>query len=690
MQSQKFNNRLAKETSPYLLQHAHNPVDWYPWGAEALQKAHDEDKPILVSIGYSACHWCHVMEKESFEDEATAAIMNRFFVNVKIDREERPDLDHIYMDAVQAMTGSGGWPLNVFLTPDARPFYGGTYFPPVRAYNRMSWKETLESIHEAYETRRDEIEAQANNLVNHIETSNSFGISKPADKEGKRFFDKADLQTISENLLTAADKKWGGFGRAPKFPQTFSIQYLLRHYHFSGHQESLQQALFSLDKMMQGGIYDHLGGGFARYSTDEKWLAPHFEKMLYDNALLISVFAEAYQLTGQQKYKTVMEETIGFVERELMHPVGGFYSALDADSEGVEGKFYTWSKQEIDQTLGDNVDLFCLAYNVSEQGNWEHRNILWCPTDLENYVEKLAISEQALRQKLAECRRLLFNERAKRIRPQLDDKALLGWNALMLTALCKAAAATGKKEWRVLAEASVRFIEINFVTPEGTWLHAWKNGEAKYYAFLDDLSALVQAYLQLYALTGIEQYLQAAKALTVKIIEDFSDNATMFFLFTGKYQDDVIVRKKEVYDGAIPSGNALMAENLFQLAIYFDLPEWGERAAAMANSLESAIIRYPSSFGVWAMFIQSAVYGLNEIAIIGKAADEMRDAVSKLYIPNKIMMSSGQGSDEYPLLKGKRAGKEEALIYLCRNYSCKKPVSGVESLLFLLNEKNVQ
>ncbi|HNP22381.1 MAG TPA: thioredoxin domain-containing protein [Panacibacter sp.] len=690
MQSYKFNNRLLNETSPYLLQHAHNPVDWYPWGPEALQKAQDEDKPILVSIGYSACHWCHVMERESFEDEATAAIMNRFFVNVKIDREERPDLDHIYMDAVQAMTGSGGWPLNVFLTPDAKPFYGGTYFPPVRAYNRMSWKETLESIHEAYHTRRDDIEAQADNLVNHIETANAFGIPLPTDKKGETFFDKANLQTMADNLLAAADSKWGGFGRPPKFPQTFSIQFLLRHYHFSGHRESLQQALLSLDKMMHGGIYDHLGGGFSRYSTDEKWLAPHFEKMLYDNALLLNVFAEAYLITGEQKYRSVVEETLGFMERELRHPDGGFFSALDADSEGVEGQYYTWSKAEIEKALGDDAELFCAVYNVSERGNWEHTNILWLPSVVEDFTVKFDLKTEILSQKLAGCRALLLNERARRIRPQLDDKILLGWNALTITAICKAAAATGNKEWLNMAEKSMDFIEEKLCTPEGAWLHTWKNGEAKYYAFLDDLAALVQAYLHLFVLTGREQFLKSARTLATMVIEDFSDEVSLFFQFTSRHQDDVIVRKKEVYDGAIPSGNALMAENFFHLSVYYDLPEWQERALSMARSLASAIIRYPSSFGVWAMFVQSAAQGLNEIAIVGEGADDILAAVNRLYIPNKVVMSASKASDAYSLLRGKLARKDQTLIYLCRNFACKQPVSDVESLLFLLNRENVQ
>ncbi len=369
----KFTNKLVNETSPYLLQHAHNPVNWYPWNEEALELAKKENKPILVSIGYSACHWCHVMERESFEDEATAGIMNDHFVNIKIDREERPDLDHIYMDAVQAMTGSGGWPLNVFLTPEGKPFYGGTYFPPKRAFNRASWQEVLAGVHEAFTQRRNEIDSQAENLTEHLTQSNSFGISSPSETN---FFTKEKSNEAFENIMKNADKVWGGFGRAPKFPQSFVIQYLLRFFHVNGNNEALDQALLSIDKMIDGGIYDQVGGGFARYSTDTEWLAPHFEKMLYDNALLISVISEAYQLTQNERYKEIIEETIEFIRREMMNSQNGFYAALDADSEGEEGKFYVWNFDEVKELLKDDATVFCDFFDISPNGNWERKNIL--------------------------------------------------------------------------------------------------------------------------------------------------------------------------------------------------------------------------------------------------------------------------------------------------------------------------
>ena len=392
----QFTNKLIDETSPYLLQHAHNPVNWFPWGDEALQSSKKENKPILVSIGYSACHWCHVMERESFEDEETASLMNKHFINIKIDREERPDLDHIYMDAVQAMTGSGGWPLNVFLTPDAKPFYGGTYFPPKRAFNRPSWQEVLLGVIEAFSQRRSEIDAQAENLTEHLMQANAFGISSAGENN---FFTKENSNEAFNNIMKNADTKWGGFGRAPKFPQSFVIQYLLRYYYVNGNKEALEQALLSIDKMIDGGIYDQVGGGFARYSTDTEWLVPHFEKMLYDNALLLSIISEAYQITGDKRYREVIEETIQFVQRELMHSGGGFYAALDADSEGEEGKFYVWSYEEVIGLLGNHAIVFCDFFDVQPAGNWsdgtpslEKKNILWRKKKEKVFCEEKNIS----------------------------------------------------------------------------------------------------------------------------------------------------------------------------------------------------------------------------------------------------------------------------------------------------------
>src|SRR5687767_3251690 len=479
----QHSNHLIRETSPYLLQHAHNPVDWYPWGNEALNKAKEENKPILVSIGYAACHWCHVMERESFEDEATAAIMNEHFINIKIDREERPDLDHIYMDAVQAMTGSGGWPLNVFLTPDQKPFYGGTYFPPQRAFNRPSWKEILLGVSQAFKERRDEINVQSENLTGHIIQSNSFGQSVAGDPSALTV-EKTD--EVYKNILKSADTQWGGFGRAPKFPQTFSIQYLLRYQVTNlqmpeskapslGGGLGETQALLSLDKMIGGGIYDQAGGGFARYSTDTEWLVPHFEKMLYDNALLVSVISEAFQITGKDRYREVIEETIGFLKREMLQEEGGFYAALDADSEGVEGKFYIWDYEEVRKILQEDADIFCRFFDITPNGNFEGKNILRRKKSEEQFCKEQDISLDKLKRIIQQGKQKLLEVREKRISPGLDDKVLLGWNALMNTALSRAFAATGIQEYRELAITNMQFLLKNFAKSTNEFYHSWKN-----------------------------------------------------------------------------------------------------------------------------------------------------------------------------------------------------------------------
>ncbi|HTE32279.1 MAG TPA: thioredoxin domain-containing protein, partial [Chryseolinea sp.] len=439
----KHTNHLATETSPYLLQHAHNPVDWHPWGDEALEKARKEDKPILVSIGYAACHWCHVMERESFEDESTARIMNENFINIKIDREERPDLDHIYMDAVQAMTGSGGWPLNVFLTPTRKPFFGGTYFPPHSYANRPSWKDVLTGVAKAFRERPAELEAQAENLTSHLLKSNAFGLQELT--VGEDIFTKERSSEMFSAVMRTADREEGGFGPAPKFPHTFIIEFLLHHYYYTKNDDAIKQATLSLDKMMMGGIYDQLGGGFARYSTDHKWLAPHFEKMLYDNALLIIVLSQGYQATQHLSYLKIIHHTLEFVDRELTSEDTGFYSALDADSEGVEGKFYVWAKKEIEEVLGEEADLFCEFYNVSESGNWEHQNILHITRPIEKFAVGKNVKWEDLELLLENSRNKLLEQRNKRIGPLLDDKIILGWNALMNTAYSKAFAATGKE-----------------------------------------------------------------------------------------------------------------------------------------------------------------------------------------------------------------------------------------------------
>ena len=432
-------NRLLHESSPYLLQHAHNPVDWYPWGEEALEKAKTEDKLILISIGYSACHWCHVMEKESFENEAVAQLMNEHFVNIKIDREERPDLDHIYMDAVQLMTGSGGWPLNVFLTPSAKPFYGGTYFPPVRAYNRASWSEVLTRISTAWKTRKQEIIEQSESLTDHLAKNSAFNRTTEGLGEAVQF-SKTQADEMFEQIMKTADTEWGGFGAAPKFPQTFTLRYLLQYHYFTGNETALKQAILSVDKMLEGGIYDQVGGGLARYSTDREWLAPHFEKMLYDNALFVILLCDIYSLTGEMAYAKAIRRTLDFILREMHHPEDGFYAAIDADSEGEEGRYYVWDKAEVDGILGDASPEFCRYFDISGNGNWEGKNILRILKKAGDFAVENGLSETDLEDRLRAGLKKLMEVRDRRVRPSLDDKILLGWNAMMITAFSKSAA----------------------------------------------------------------------------------------------------------------------------------------------------------------------------------------------------------------------------------------------------------
>jgi uncharacterized protein len=678
-------NRLSKETSPYLLQHAHNPVDWYAWGDEAIQKARVEDKPILVSIGYSACHWCHVMERESFEDPDTAEIMNRHFVNIKIDREERPDLDQIYMDAVQAIAGNGGWPLNVFLTPEGKPFFGGTYYPPVDLHNRPSWKSLLQNISMAFREKRKEINEQADYLTRHIAEA-GFGTGS---KTGTDSFTRENLEVVFQQLMKTADRLEGGFGAAPKFPQTFSIRFLLQYYHYTNEPEALKHACLSLDKMIFGGIYDQLGGGFARYSTDSEWLAPHFEKMLYDNALLINVLSDAYAATGLPHYARAIQETMEFLKRELLSEEGGFYSALDADSEGEEGKFYIWKKSEIADVLVSESEEFCARYDVTERGNWEGKNIL-----------RIRNPEMDIpRQKELGWKQLLMEKRSRRIRPRLDDKILTGWNALMITACCKAFAALGKEEYRNMALQCMRFLEEKVLEKDAVhFRHSYSarkidtqtetidnevNDSKMIPAFLDDYAYLIEAFIQLQEVTGQASWLIRAKELTIHVIENFSEEDTGYFYYTHSGQNDVIVRKREVYDGAQPSGNSVMAANLLYLGTVFDLQDWKQRAKGNTAGLQEVIGRYPGSFGVWATLLNAITYQLYEIVQAGSPSDEeFKEFLSK-WIPNRVFQKNSVSHPDFPLLRNKPV-QGTSRFFLCRDYSCQQPVKEVAELISLL------
>ena len=681
-------NKLIEETSPYLLQHAYNPVQWYPWGTEALDLAKKYDKPILVSIGYAACHWCHVMERESFENEETARFMNEHFINIKIDREERPDLDHIYMDAVQAMTGSGGWPLNVFLTPGGLPFYGGTYFPPVKAYSRASWKEVLASIHDAWVNRREELEEQAQKLLSHISMSGKIfskaACPAPVTDENRFTAEQCDIMAV--NILRTADTTNGGFGNAPKFPQTFSIQYLLAYSYHTGHEKALMQAELSLNKMLQGGIYDHLAGGMARYSTDNAWLVPHFEKMLYDNALLVFVLADAYQLTQKKHYADAICKTLDFLISEMKHPQGGFYAALDADSEGEEGKYYVWDKQEINDLLGEDAGMYCSWFNITDNGNWEGKNILHITGEPEVFAGMNHMNVQDMQNFISRCNDKLLAARNKRVRPLTDDKILLGWNALLVTAFSKAYAATGIEKYKTEAISLFDFINQVFTAEnESEYFHSYKNNTARFPAFLDDYAYLIQACLHLQEITSWQHYLQVAKQVTQYVIHHFEDSETGFFYFTHKDQKDVITRKMDVHDGATASGNSIMAGNLYYLSVIFEKRDWYEKAQQLTSQLAEAVMKYPTSFAVWAFVILKQVMGINEIVVTGTDLGTIHKEMLRLYIPNKVMQVQTIETEGYPLLKGKDFGSG-SYIYLCSDFSCKGPVNSISELLALLKK----
>ena len=691
-------NHLRHETSPYLLQHAHNPVDWYAWKPEAFARARAEQKPVLVSIGYSTCHWCHVMERESFENEDIAMFMNENFINIKVDREERPDVDAVYMEACQILTGGGGWPLNCFLTPEGKPFYAGTYFPPRPAHNRPSWLQLLQHLANIWETKREVALDQAEKLLGHIQRNDGIFISKkdisapvsPATPES------SDPETLFYRMREHFDRAEGGFGGAPKFPSTMAIQYLLNYHYFTGNPEALEHALFSLGKMICGGIYDQVGGGFARYATDREWLAPHFEKMLYDNALLVSVLSEAYKLTVEGERPStlrllpsaVIQETIGetleWVKREMTHPAGGFYSAQDADSEGVEGKFYVWDKNEIGAVLGEEAALFCAFYDVTEEGNWEGKNILRRPSTFEEFAAANKMEVESLKGRLKNCREKLYEARSKRTWPGLDDKILLGWNALMASAFAAAFTVLGREEYREAAVRNVEFLLAAFSQPADKGIdaaprlfHSWKNGHAQYDAFLDDYAFLIAALTDIYQITFNVRYLQLAEKYSDYVLSYFYDPETGLFFFTDSNQTDIILRKRDLYDNATPSGNSTMAHNLQRLGILLDRREWRETAARMLSSVRESVERYPLSFGRWATALLNEVYPMHEIAVVGDDAIEKALLLQKDFLPNKVVAASREPGPAIPLLEGKTGGKE-ALIYVCRDFACQRPVSSID------------
>lgn len=674
-------NSLIHESSPYLLQHAHNPVNWYPWGIEALQKAQEEDKPILVSIGYAACHWCHVMERESFESEEVAAFMNEHFVNIKVDREERPDVDQIYMDAVQMLSGSGGWPLNCFLTPDGRPFYGGTYYPPKPMYNRPSWLQILEQISNAFKTRRKDVEEQANQLTYHIATSDQ-GASQNTliGLDFEQPFEAKQLEEIYQKVTKYFDKTDGGFGGAPKFPATMSLRFLLNYHYYFQSEAAKEHALFSLDKMIFGGIYDQIGGGFARYTVDKKWLVPHFEKMLYDNALLIGNLTDAFKLTQKNLYRETIEDTLAFVEREMLHPNSGFYASYDADSEGVEGKFYVWDKSEIDATLKEDAAIFNRFYGVSEGGNWEHKNILNREKTYQEFAEEEGLGVEVLKEKLQMARKRLFEVREKRVKPGLDDKIILSWNAMMITAFAKAYQALQQARYKEIAVNNLQFLLDKFaVGEEGGLKHTYKNGKAQFPAFLDDYALVIEAIIEVFQISFDEQLLEWAAKLTDYVFANFDDFKSFLFFYTPKGQKDIVLRKKEFYDNATPSGNSTMAHNLLQLAVLLDKPKYHERAVQMVKSMEESVSKYPTSFARWLNAMTFLVFPLQEIAVVGENAASLMTELQKRFIPNRLLLTDETGEGQHPLLVG-RYVEGKTLIYRCQNFVCERPVESIEEL----------
>ncbi len=669
----KFTNDLVKETSPYLLQHAHNPVQWRTWTEDLFTVAKQADKPILLSIGYAACHWCHVMERESFEDEQVASYMNEHFINVKVDREERPDVDHIYMDALQAMTGSGGWPLNIFLLPNGQPFYGGTYFPPIAMQNRASWIDVLKGVQNAYQNNRTKLEEQATHLTQHLLQTNIKAQAGTDLNNGEPQLIATEevFRLIAQRILHNADTQWGGFGAAPKFPQIFSIQVLFRNYFQNKDQASIVHALRSIDKMIQGGIYDHLGGGFSRYSVDAMWQAPHFEKMLYDNALLLGVLAEAYQISKKSVYLNVIEATFNFLQRELFNGKGGYYAALDADSEGIEGKFYTWTFDEIKSIVDPNsFESFCNYYQITEQGNWEHTNILWTQSDIEQEWTPAFQKEQ----------KKLFEIRSKRIRPSLDHKVILAWNCMLVVGFCKIYAATEKTKYKEAAVQCMHWLEANLFDATGQYFfHHNTNGETKTKAFLDDYANLIQAYIQLQEITGDSNYLFKAKKWMEYVVENFIDEEGLYFYYTAAYQQDVIIRKKENYDGATPSGNALICSSLFYLGTVFDHPNWVLHAERMMASMSKSMIQYPGSFGCWAQSFYQMSVGLVELVGIGPNVHLDLPKLIAPFLPHSIRLTSQVENDKIPLLKGKKSIENQ--YFACKNKTCSAPVASIELIL---------
>ncbi|HEY0738164.1 MAG TPA: thioredoxin domain-containing protein [Herpetosiphonaceae bacterium] len=679
-------NRLINETSPYLRQHAHNPVDWYPWGEEALTKARAEDKPILLSVGYSACHWCHVMERESFEDEATAQVMNSYFVNIKVDREERPDIDTIYMQAVQALTQHGGWPMTVFLTPDGEPFYGGTYFPPEPRYGMPGFQQLLEAMHDVWINRRDDAVTSARELASQLASAAEIppsNISLTAQL----------LDRAATSIKQRFDARNGGWGGAPKFPAPQTIDFLLRTYQRHSDQTALQQVEATLLKMAHGGMYDQLGGGFHRYSVDERWLVPHFEKMLYDNAQLARVYLHAYQLTGNAEYRRIVEETLDYVKREMTAPEGGYYAAQDADSEGVEGKFFVWSLAEVRQALGEDAALFAQIYDVTAQGNWEHTNILHLPRPLEDIARVTGKSVERLREVVERGKRTLFAIREQRVHPGLDDKVLANWNGLMLGAMAEAGRVLGRSDYLDSARRNAEFV-LSTMRRDDRLLHTYKDGQAKIRGFLSDYALYAEGLIALYRATFETRWLLAAQSLAEHLLDHFWDNTDGGFFQTSDEHETLIARPKDLFDEAVPSGNAVAAQVLLQLAALVGDPEYDRRGRATIELVTGGLQRYPTAFATMLNALDFALATPREVAIMGDPAQPTTQqffaALDQRFMPNLIVAAAQPDNtaaiELIPLLRDRPQQNGQPTAYVCRSFVCNLPTTDVATMQQQIDE----
>ena len=674
-------NRLINETSPYLLQHAHNPVDWFPWGEEAFAMARREQKPVLLSIGYSACHWCHVMEHESFENEAIAKLMNDNFVNIKVDREERPDLDQIYMNAVQMMTQHGGWPMTVFLTPDAVPFYAGTYFPPEDRYNMPGFPRVLMSVADAFRERPDDITQTAESVLSELKRATAL-------VESKEILTKDLLDSAYRGIIRNYDNTNGGFGGAPKFPPAMTLEFLLHTFYRTGNQEALAIVEHTCRQMAEGGIYDQLGGGFHRYSTDARWLVPHFEKMLYDNALLSRLYLHYYQLTHDEWARRVAEGILDYVAREMTDGLGGFYSTQDADSEGVEGKFFVWSLAEVESLLGKrDAALVAAYYNITAEGNFEEANILNIREDLAEVAAREKVTVAELEAVLLKSRKLLFAAREKRVKPARDEKVLTAWNGLMLASFAEAGVILKRPDYATIAKSNARFVLTN-LRRDGLLLRTYKDGEAKLNAYLEDYSFYIDGLLTLFETTGELEWFTEARNLCEVMIKEFWDDDEGGCFFTGKSHEQLIVRAKDFFDNATPSGNSVAADVLLRLGLLTNNPDYQRRATSILRLTTNGMLRYPSGFGCLLCALDFYLETPKEIALIGpRHSPETELLVNEIwsrYLPNKVvaqMSDEDRGAqDSIPLLQGRKEIEGKPTAYVCEQFTCKTPVTSPSEL----------